>query len=282
MDLQILETASQPNGKRMDKVTKYGWTIVDGQGEFALIEKTRLKVDASYQRDKQTKEVLKIASEWSWTACGALIVAARDGELWLVDGQQRHAAALRRSDIKKLPCLVFDTESVAQEADAFSRVNTHRRPVSAIDRYRAGLTAGYETELFVSELLASLGIELTNSAAKPGQLKAISSVVQMAKVNREGCARVLTLTAMLCNESDSYVKDVLLKAFWYIDRNSTHRVDDGRFEQRAFAVGASVLEHEATRKAVLVGSAGPAVLAAGVLVAMNKGLRSKFTLKSGE
>src|SRR5689334_6103185 len=80
-------------------------TTRDRPGEFAMIDKTKLNVDLSYQRKTTKSRVDKIREEWSWIAFGAVSVALRgDGEWFVMDGQHRVLAAMMRDDIKEVPC----------------------------------------------------------------------------------------------------------------------------------------------------------------------------------
>src|SRR4051812_44439221 len=112
------ELAPSPNGRSVSKVEKFGWIIVDKRGVAMDIPKCSLHVDKSYQRDALgSSKILRIAREWSWIACGRLIVGIRpDGSYVVIDGQHRKLAADKRSDIADLPCEVFEVLGPSQEA----------------------------------------------------------------------------------------------------------------------------------------------------------------------
>jgi len=95
---------NQEKAMGKSKIERYGWTVQDGQGELRLISKHDLAVDyASYQRIANNAKTLVLARDWSWIACGALIVASRGGALHVVDGGHRLVAAMKRDDITMLP-----------------------------------------------------------------------------------------------------------------------------------------------------------------------------------
>jgi len=75
--------------KTLTKVDRYGWTIKDQPGFMKEINKSLLNVDMQYQRHANKSKVLTISSEWSWIACGVVVVAFRDGKYWVMDGQHR-------------------------------------------------------------------------------------------------------------------------------------------------------------------------------------------------
>jgi len=101
-----------------DKTARYAWTIKNAPGEFLMIPKSELEVDHAYQRDRiNQRRVEELARAWDWIACGCLVVALRDDNKWfVVDGQHRKLAADQRSDIRELPCLVFETAGRREEA----------------------------------------------------------------------------------------------------------------------------------------------------------------------
>lgn len=106
-----------------------------------------LHLDDSYQRSidigPSQKLVRKIAVNWDWGLCQPLIVAKRDdGSLWVVDGQHRLAAARLRPDIYDLPCVVVHSAAASDEAAMFVALNQQRRPLTALDLFRASLEAG--------------------------------------------------------------------------------------------------------------------------------------------
>lgn len=157
--------AKSPN-LELSKVEQYGWKFVDKPGEPANIPKEKLHVDTDYQRDDvKMHRVLDIARNWSWFACGCLIIARRpNGLLFVVDGQHRKLAADKRADVRNLPCLVFDVEgSVSDEALAFIRVNASRAPVGALGKFKADILAEDATAIAVKQMVESSGYSIAKS-----------------------------------------------------------------------------------------------------------------------
>ena len=158
-----MKTEQQSFGEKtaqgLDKVTRYNWTVRNAPGEFLMIPKTELEVDSAYQRNKiNQRRVDTLTRAWDWIACGCLVVALRDDNKWFVmDGQHRKLAADQRSDIRELPCLVFETTSRREEAVSFLAINQGRVGVGSLDRYRAQLLSGDKTAYAVESLLKSTG-----------------------------------------------------------------------------------------------------------------------------
>ena len=140
----------------IDKIKRYGWELVDKPGEFMMIPKEDLYIDeTNYQRSKRaSKKITDMSANWSWARCGVLIVAIRNDLWWVVDGGHRKLAADRRSDIKLMPCLVFDFDNeIAKEAKVFVDISDSRTGVGSCDRFKALITAKEESAIGLRALL---------------------------------------------------------------------------------------------------------------------------------
>lgn len=157
--------------------------------QFCLVE--QLQIDPAYQRSMDNEQSLslvrRIATYWNWDLCQPLVVARRaDGGLWVVDGQHRLAAARLRDDIPQLPCVVSNYASAADEAASFVALNRERRPLSALDLFRAAISAGDETALAVSAAMTEFGLSVaphTNCTAwKPGMVSNVKAIERAWRV----------------------------------------------------------------------------------------------------
>ena len=114
-----MNTEEKVHNGNITKVERYNWKMQDSPGALRMVKKGDLQVDHTYQRNANEMKLIAIAKDWSWIACGAIVVADREGVLFVVDGQHRVLAARKRSDIAELPCLVFKTHEAKQEAKGF-------------------------------------------------------------------------------------------------------------------------------------------------------------------
>lgn len=138
-----------------------------------------LRIDPSYQRDvgsgaSQTL-IRRLAQHWNWDLCQPLVVARRRDlteRLFVIDGQHRLEAARLRGDIPQLPCVVVEYASSADEAASFVNLNQQRRPLSAIDLFKAAVASGDKEATEISEAMAEAGLSLAphcnHVAWKPG------------------------------------------------------------------------------------------------------------------
>lgn len=147
-----------------------------------------LQVDTGYQRSIENSAsqalIRSIARDWDWRLCQPLEISRRisdDGEsLFVVDGQHRLAAARLRRDIYDLPCIVTEYGSVREEIDAFLALNDKRRPLSALDKFRASVARGEEGSVEVMALVSAAGLTLAPHSNfrfwKPGMISNIAGI----------------------------------------------------------------------------------------------------------
>jgi len=148
-----------------NKVERYDWALPGDSGQFRCIPVGDLKIDHSYQRQQVGDgTVIKIARDFSWSMFGVLIAMERaNGNLYVVDGQQRLAASIRRGDIDKVPCYVFKSDGKDHEARAFLGLNTSRTKVSAVDKFIAAARANIQPMKEISVWLASHDLQVTKN-----------------------------------------------------------------------------------------------------------------------
>jgi hypothetical protein len=96
------------------------------------------------------------------------------GELFVIDGQHRLAAARLRRDIPHLPCVILDLADRADEAANFVHLNQRRRPLSKLNVFKAALASGDTEASDITAALAEAGLSIASGTNpdwwKPGQL----------------------------------------------------------------------------------------------------------------
>jgi hypothetical protein len=145
----------------------------------------QLHIDGTYQRGLESGPsqalIRRIAMHWDWGLCQPLFVARRsDGQLYVVDGQHRLAAAKLRGDLWQLPCVVSSFATAAEEAAAFVALNQERRPLSRLEIFKAALAAGdFEASQIVTAV-EEVGLRIASSTnletSKPGAISNVSGL----------------------------------------------------------------------------------------------------------
>jgi ParB-like nuclease domain len=146
---------------------------------------SELEIDPTYQRSLDVGQsqalIRKIAQHWNWDLCQPLVVARRDnGDLFVIDGQHRLAAARLRGDIQQLPAVVLQYASVADEAASFVHLNQQRRPLTKLDVFKAAVASEDAEATAIVAAIHRAGLSIaphSNYASwKPGMISNIGGI----------------------------------------------------------------------------------------------------------
>lgn len=265
--------------KGQPKFERYGWTVLDEMGSVRLIDKKTLKIDPSYQRSLQRDgAVLRLASNWSWVACGAIVVAERDQQFYVIDGQTRVAAALKRSDISKIPVVVFRSTEAKDEALGFLRINTERRNVKMIEKIKAMVLAGDPLAHRIYEMAEDSGREISNKSGGKS-IKCINTIYRNLKQSRETVEKVWPLILMVCENKN--IPEQIVDGIVYLGKNLTEDINNGRAKKKILSIGYELILKACQEASAYYAKGGARVWASGILKVMNKGMQNKFELKNG-
>lgn len=145
----------------------------------------QLKIDETYQRSIETSEsqtlIRRIAQHWNWDLCQPLVVSRRDnGDLYVIDGQHRLAAANLRGDIQQLPAVVVGYANAADEAASFVHLNQQRRALTPLQIFHAAVASGDSTAAAIMAAIAEAGLVLGKSSqletAMPGTINNVGGI----------------------------------------------------------------------------------------------------------
>jgi hypothetical protein len=276
-EIDINENVTLPSGKLLDKVTRYGWTVKDVPGTFMEIPKGDLVIDHSYQRTPLIQKVRSIQSSWSWVAFCCIPVAFRSGRYYVIDGWHRVLAAMSRSEISTLPCMVFNSSSVEDEAKGFLNINSLRRPLASIAGFKAQLTAGDEHALYIDKILRYNNIILTKHASAPRQLSSVAACIRMAKEDKIHFEKVISIASELCN--DCFVQSTLIEGLFYLSKHIETDLTDPRLRKRILAAGSKKLVQAANKSVAYHNAGGARIYAIGMVDLINSNLSPKNKFK---
>jgi hypothetical protein len=126
--------------------------------QYGDIDKNKLIVPIdSYQRDESEGKIAReIALHFDPVAFGVLtVIKDIDGILKIADGGTRHAAAMMRTDITDLPCMVYTGMTEEEAAKTFLRINMNRRRLQIDQQQKSELIAREELALAAEKTLQS-------------------------------------------------------------------------------------------------------------------------------
>ncbi len=257
----------------MGKLEQYGWSeIPDEPGKLEWLHKDQLRIDPAYQRSRvSTVRVNAIAAKWSWKACLLLAVIRRlDHSLWVFDGGTRLLAALKRPDIRELPCWVFDEKKIEREAEGFLAVNTVRGSMLMAERFRAMLISLDPDALAVNALIERYGYKIE---PKAGQWR-LACVKALLTEHRADCGVLEALFPLLCEicPSGEPLRDRLVQGACILERHLRRR-DDSLLAQhhrvKLVAAGQQAILRQMTSTAEYHGKGGEKVCAEGIIMLLN-------------
>jgi hypothetical protein len=274
----------RPDIGRAGKADRLGLKVPDQPGRFEWILKDRLLVDLSYQRKANPGKVERMAAGWSWVALGVLIVARRGGKLYVIDGDHRVLAARRLAEVTQLPCMVFQTVTAVEEARGFLASNTDRRPLSALDRFRAQVTVGDGAAVLVQRLLDEAGYTLaTGVAVDVRQTKCVGVMLRLAQADRASFLRAWPLILEVAAGGPIY--ELVVHTIGHVERRldgTGESLTQDPWRQRLVRMGTTGILDATTRAATYHGKRGVRVWAIGLVDALNRGLRNRLTLPTGQ
>jgi len=272
--LATKERGSGFTNGRISKVEQHGWSVKDEPGEFRLINKNHLIVDHRYQREGVTNSrVLDIARDWSWVACGTIIVAMReDGEFLVIDGQHRKLAADKRADIQLLPCMVFSLADVRAEAKGFLDVNTVRGAVRMSQKFKAMLISGDSAALAVKDMVEADGYRIVPAATQDFTVGCVHALLRETRINRELAQKAWSLCVELCEGKP--IQDILFLGLCTLEKalaKSNQSIFESHNRQALLRAGAPVLLAKIRSALGYHGKGGSRVYAQGIIDVINKG-----------
>lgn len=138
-----------------------------------------LVVDEDTQRSSMETHIKKIMKNFDAKAFGRISVSRReDGKYYVTDGWHR-TQVCKRLGLKEVPCIMIENkeketkQAKKQDALQFLRINENSSSVSAIDKYKIGVSAEVEEWLRVKECVECNGLKVGTSASR---INAVASI----------------------------------------------------------------------------------------------------------
>lgn len=156
-------------------------------GKEMWISLEDLKLDEDTQRSPMDNHVKKIAKNLDPKAFGRISVSLRnDGKYYVTDGWHR-TLACKSLGMTEVPCIVIEnkTEVIKQakknDALQFLKINENSSSVSAIDKYKIGVSGEVEEWLRVKECVESNGLKVGTSASRVNAVASIYKYINSSQ-----------------------------------------------------------------------------------------------------
>ena len=196
--------------------------------KYRMIDLNTLIIDKRYQRPLDPKRVEKIVNEFDPRLLGTLEVSVRNGKAAIFDGQHRFAA-LKKMKMDKAPCIAHEGISPEEEAELFVALQTRRRSVSQIDRFRARIFAEDPVAVGVKTVVEDCGWGIaTHSHSEndeKGQFRAINTLERLYRQSPETLHQSLDLLQIWHGDRRS-TEAPLIEGTFRLIREYGDRVDE--------------------------------------------------------
>jgi hypothetical protein len=217
--------------------------------------------------------VKRIEQNWNWRAAGVVTVSVRNGTHYVVDGQHRVEAAKNIPAITHIPCLVFKNLNLADEAKTFVDINSGRRGMCSVEKFRAAITQGDETASYVNNRVESNKFHVAKSGFH--SVNCVKTLCDIANKSKARFDRVLDFACKLCRNRQLSRK--IVDAIAYVDEKG---VFDDRLKERLMAVGYDTLLVSIKQSNIAFGTMVAKSCAHGLIEAANKNMRNKFEFEA--
>jgi hypothetical protein len=228
-------------------------------GWINVVELSTLRVDPIYQRDLKAEFVEQLAAKWDIITAGTIVVSKRpDGNLYIVDGQHRAAAAMRVGETHILAQVVLEP-SAEEEARLRLKGNV-KRTDRVHEVFRARIAASDPTAIAVSRILTSLDTQINMVPTLDAGINCVQTIEKLYMLD-EGVTliRILSLLKDLFGPLKPEVASTnMLKGIaWFIEQHEggTPTLDMDRFERILREFGPSALNRSARAHKASLGGA---------------------------
>ncbi|NCC47398.1 MAG: hypothetical protein EOM16_10305 [Bacteroidia bacterium] len=283
MNTVFKEVAPTPNGPDIDKIEKFGWNTETGEliGSYGFVHKRDINVDMTYQRHPKISSVRRISREWNWESLGVLYVGKRiDGRFYIIDGQHRLAAALNRSDVELLPCIIYQSSGPRFEAKMFLEINRKSRRVSPNETFKTNLVIGDPISTAIKRVADDLGIHVKEKSggSSPRKISCIDTIVSAWKTNPTAAEKCFRLASAIAIDT-AITKDLFLGLFTLNKKLEAIEDEVFNYSQRLIQAGHAEIMLSIRKYNTLLNKGGENTYASGILSVINKHRRNKIKVE---
>ena len=146
------------------------------KGRRMYLAISTLEIDPATQRSLNRPWIKAHVPIFDPEFFGEIVVSIRDGRHLIVDGQHRVELlrAMGWAGDQKVPCLVYEGLTLAQEAALFLGLGDDRKP-RTFDLFRISIVAGDETACDIERIVRAQGLSLSE-AKKDGAISAVRAL----------------------------------------------------------------------------------------------------------
>lgn len=225
-------------------------------GKIEVLALADLKVDPVYQRDLTASFVERLAEKWDIITAGAIVVSRRPGgDLYIVDGQHRAAAAVRAGETHILAQVV--NEPSAEEEARLRLKGNVKRTDRVFEVFRARLAAEDETALAMVRILSDFDTQINLVPTMHTGINAVTAIEKLYLIdNGVTLIKILGMLKKLFGDirPDIASSDLLKGLTWFLGQHEDS-IDMERFERLFQITGPAALNRSARAHKASLGGA---------------------------
>lgn len=168
--------------------------------KLEMIDVKDLTIDPRAQRELNDAHADKIAARFDIRMFGCAVISSRDGERYILDAQHRIAAAKSAGFRGKVPALVHEGLSIAEEAGLFLALN-NKKALHPVDKFTARVTAGEALAVEIDKVMGSVGFGIAPASGKKTNNRAVQAVSTVESAYKRHGGRVLAGAFMVIAHS---------------------------------------------------------------------------------
>ena len=196
-----------------------GWPACPGYAKFCKAHKyymvpvDELFVDYAYQRNCINKNVVDdICAHFDVRLMRPLKVSIHS--MCIIDGQHTAMACVRRN-IKEVPVILLDSDSVEEDAHLFVQFNRKINKVAPADIFKARVAEGDPTAVALDKVLRELGIATVKGSAHAGHgIQGIPTLLEMGEQNLQRAIDCVRVADML--SEGQIMSMAVMKGIWWL------------------------------------------------------------------
>lgn len=159
--------------------------------KLEMIDVDGLDIDPRAQRDLDDAHAGRLAAKFDIRMFGCAVVSVRGGERYILDAQHRIAAAKEAGYSGKIPAVVHEGLSIAEEAGLFLALN-NKKAVDPVDKFNARVTANEPLAVAIDKILDSVGFGIAPSTGAKTGNRTVQAVSTVESVYKRHGGRVLS------------------------------------------------------------------------------------------
>lgn len=158
---------------------------------WAILRIEDLVVDETYQRDLKPSLVKEIREDFNPSLVGVVTANERKrGTVALIDGQHRTVGMAERG-MEEVPAVVFEGLTRAEEAQLFSDLQTKRKGITSVEKFKARLASNEKPAKEILRISEESGWEIGGN-----QLRCIAELDKLYRRDGEGVILYRTLRSV--------------------------------------------------------------------------------------